>query len=78
MGNLLGGAFSTISHKALIRVECAGSGAIREARIAKAFGDYKAVPGGRGKSDIYEYEVYQYRAGSSNCYVFEVTLPKAQ
>lgn len=72
MANLLGGAFSAISHKALIKVECITNGALQP-KIEKAYGDFKKSQG--RSSDVFEYEVVQYRAGSSNCYVFEVSLP---
>jgi hypothetical protein len=41
MANLLGGAFSAIAKKAVIRVECVANGILREAKISKAYGDFK-------------------------------------
>jgi hypothetical protein len=73
MANLLGGAFSAIAHKAIIRVECIGNGLLKNAFIGKSFGDFKVI---NGETDIYEFYLSQYRAGSSDGYVFEVNLPK--
>lgn len=71
VAKLLGGLFSAIASKIIIKVRAVSEGALTGTRILKVYGSSVQVD----INNEYTIPIVQYRAGSTNSYAIEVELP---
>lgn len=75
IANLLGGMYASIAHRVTVRIKSNGHGPLEGAKIIKSFNSSVRYD---PKKDEWTILVEQYRAGSTNSYVFEVELPPSR